>query len=187
MQREAPLSRRTQQPKVDPKSFTLYTQEDFYTAEDREAAAHPWPRDEIERAFGRYRAAVDVGDHDAMASMLTEDGRGGNATFGFFHGQAAYRKFLGDCWLEIVPNYSVWQAIEGGRVLDKWCEVLPGRPPAGGRYDYFGINEVIYAGDGRFRLMYSLPDLFGLSLLYRRWKADGQHQQYGDLYPGLSD
>ena len=70
--------------------------------------------------------------------------------------------------------------------MNRWCEVLPGTPPGGGRYDYFGINEVIYAGDGQFRLMYSIPDLFGLTVLYGRWKADGQHHTYGDIYPDIS-
>ena len=45
---------------------------------------------------------------------------------------------------------------------------------------------MIYAGDGQFRLMYGLPDLFGLTALYRRWRADGQDARYGDLDPGLA-
>ena len=169
----------------DPATFPLYTEADFYTPEDLECAAKEWPRSEVAKAFAAYRAAVDVGDHDTMTAMLTADGRGGNATFGFFHDRDAYRQFLKDCWLEIIPNHSMWQMIGGGRVMNKWCETLPGTPPNGGRYDYFGINEVIYAGDGQFRFMYSLPDQFGLSVLYGRWKADGQHEVYGDIYPSI--
>lgn len=169
----------------NPANLTLHTQEDFYTAQDLAAAAKDWPREEVAAAFATYRAAVDTADHDTMAAMLTDDGRGGNATFGFFHDRESYKQFLTEAWLEIIPNYSMWRVIDGGRVINKWCEVLPGDPPDGGRYDYFGINEVIYAGNRQFRLMYSLPDLFGLTVLYRRWMADGQHEKYGDLYPGL--
>ncbi len=174
-----------QQPQFDPEAFTLYSQENFYTPQDLEYAAKDWPQREVENAFKAYRAAIEVGDHATMAAMLTEDGRGGNATYGFFHDREAYREFLEACWLEIIPNYNVWQLIDGGRVVNRWCEVLPGTPPGGGRYDYFGINEVIYAGSGQFRLMYSLPDLFGMTVLYGRWKADGQHETYGDIYPSI--
>ena len=37
-------------------------------------------------------------------------------------------------------------------------------------------------GNGEFRLMYSMPDLFGLQVLYNRWKSDGQYEKYGDVY-----
>lgn len=174
------------QPQFDPAALTLYSQESFYTPDDLAAAAKNWPRGEVENAFNAYRAAIESGDHATMAAMLSEDGRGGNATYGFFHDREAYREFLTACWLEIVPNYNVWQLIGAGRVVNKWCEVLPGTPITGGRYDYFGINEVIYAGNGQFRLMYSIPDLYGLTVLYGRWKADGQHEEYGDIYPSLS-
>jgi len=179
------MSTPPQQRRLDLASFSLYTQANFYTALDLACAAKDWPRGEVERAFAAYRAAVEVGDHETMTAMLSEDGRGGNATYGFFHDRASYLKFLKDCWLEIIPNYNVWQMIDGGRVVNRWCEVLPGTPPGGGRYDYFGINEVIYAGSGQFRLMYSIPDLFGLTVLYGRWKADGQHETYGDIYPSI--
>ncbi len=173
------------QPKFAPATFTLHTQADFYTPEELESAAKPWPTGEVERAFAAYRAAVDAGDHDTMAAMLSEDGRGGNSTFGFFEGRSAYRQFLADCWLPIVPNHSMWHVVQAGRVVNRWCEVLPGTPPDGGRYDYFGINELIYAGNGLFRFQYSIPELFPLSVLYARWKADGQHETWGDIYPGL--
>ena len=117
------------QRRFDPMNFTLHTQDNFYTPQDLEAAAKDWPRVEVVKAFAAYRAAVDVGDHDAMAAMLTNDGRGGNATFGFFHDRASYKQFLTDCWIEIIPNHNMWQMIDGGRVVNKWCEVLPGTPP----------------------------------------------------------
>ena len=132
------MSNSKQQRQFDPASFTLHTQENFYTPQDQEAAARDWPREEVAEAFAAYRKAVDVGDHDTMTAMLTDDGRGGNATYGFFHDHASYKQFLKDCWLEIIPNYNVWQMIDGGRVVNRWCEVLPGTPPGGGRYDYFG-------------------------------------------------
>ncbi len=174
-----------EQPNFDPANIVLPTHENFYLPKDLECAAHDWPRTEVEKAFGAYRAAVDVGDHETMAQMLCDGGRGGNATYGFFADRASYRQFLEDCWLEIIPNVSMWQTIDGGRVVNKWRESLPGPPPAGGRYDYFGINEVIYAGGGQFRFMFSIPDLFGVTVLYTRWKADGQHEIYGDIYPSI--
>ncbi len=169
-------------PELDPANIVLPTNENFYLPEDLECAAKDWPRDEVEKAFGEYRAAIAVGDHETMAQMLSDGGRGGNATYGFFSDRASYLQFLKDCWLEVIPNYNVWQMIDGGRVVNKWRETLPGTPPGGGTYDYFGINEVIYSGNGQFRLMYSLPDLFSLTVLYGRWKADGQHEEYGDIY-----
>lgn len=165
--------------------FTLYTQDNFYTVKDIEAAARDWPKHEVENAFRIYRVAVDASDHETMAAMLTDDGRGGNATYGFYDDRNSYLEFLRTRWPEVIPNHSVWHVIEGGRVVNKWCEVLPGTPSDGGRYDYFGINELIYGGNGQFRLMYSIPDLFGLKVLYRKWKDDGQHQVYGDVYHGL--
>ena len=176
-------SRRT--PPTNPANLPLHTQETFYDAQDGACATRSWPAGEVEEAFARYRTAIDVSDHDTMAALLSEEGRGGNAIYGFFHGRAAYRKFLTECWLEVIPNVSVWHVIEGGRVVNKWRESLPGTTSEGARYDYFGISEIIYAGEGSFRFIYSIPDLFGLNLLYARWKADGQHQTHGDLYPGL--
>jgi hypothetical protein len=121
-----------QERRFDPAAFTLHSQESFYTAADLECAAKEWPRQEIERAFAAYRAAIDVGDHAAMAALLTEDGRGGNATFGLFEGRASYAQFLEDCWPETIPNYNVWQVVDGGRVVNRWCEVcLAPRPEAG--------------------------------------------------------
>ncbi len=119
--------------------------------------------------------------------MLAVGGRGGNATFGFFHDRDSYLEFLRSCWLEVIPNRSVWHVVQGGRVVDKWRESLPGETQEGDRYDYFGINELIYDGVGMFRLMYSIPDLFGLTALYRKWKADRKHEIHGDIYPGLAD
>lgn len=166
-------------------AYQIYSQENFYSRADIEAAARSWLPAEVEQAFQKYRRAVDVGDHEKMASMLSDDGRGGNATFGLFHDRASYKDFLTSHWHEAIPNHSVWVASDRGRVLNKWCEVLPGTPPEGGRYDYFGINEVIYNGEGQFRLMFSTPDLFGLQVLYKKWIADGQKDKYGDIYPGL--
>jgi hypothetical protein len=35
--------------------------------------------------------------------------------------------------------------------------------------------------------VYSLLDLFGLTVLYARWKADGQQKRHGNLYPGIGE
>lgn len=172
-------------PTFDPLSAVSYTQETLYLPEDIACAEKDWPEGEVEQAFAAYRKAVEIGDHATMAKMLADGGRGGNATFGFFPDRDSYEKFLNDCWLEMIPNRNVWTVIEGGRVINKWRESLPGTTPDGQRYDYFGINEVIYAGNGQFRYMYSLPDLFGIQSLYMRWKADGQHETYGDIYAGM--
>ncbi|MEH6592625.1 MAG: hypothetical protein V7746_20330 [Halioglobus sp.] len=167
-------------------AYKIYTQENFYSQADIDAAEKVWPQGEVDAAFRKYRDAVDVGDHETMASMLSDDGRGGNATFGLFHDRVSYKGFLTSFWQEIIPNHSVWIATDKGRVLNRWCEVLPGTPPEGDRYDYFGINEVIYNGNGQFRLMFSTPDLFGLQVLYKKWVADAQVEKYGDIYPGLA-
>lgn len=172
-------------PPFDPNSLLQHTPGELYLPEDVACATKNWPRREVADAFAAYRSAVDVADHDTMAGMLSDGGRGGNATFGLFHDRASYRQFLTERWNELVPNYSVWHVVDGGRVVNKWREVLPGTPPGGGRYEYFGINELIYAGERQFRLMYSVPDLFGLTTVYRRWKANGQHGEYGEIYPGL--
>lgn len=165
----------------------LPNQDALYTDDDLTAAAREWPKGEVREVFAAYRSAVSASDHERMATFLSEDGRGGNATFGVVTGREAYKRFLAERWLEIIPNASVWDVVERGRVVNRWCETLPGERPGGGRYDYFGINEVIYAGEGVFRFMYSMPDLFGLIRLYGRWRADGQHERFGDLYPGLVD
>ncbi|MBW2495725.1 MAG: hypothetical protein JRF61_00510 [Deltaproteobacteria bacterium] len=47
-------------------------------------------------------------------------------------------------------------------------------------------DELIYQGDGRLRSMYSIPGLFGLTDLDRRWRADGQHESYAEIDPGLT-
>lgn len=173
-------------PSHDTPAGELHDLADLYVAEDLAAAATAWPRGEVVAAFKRYRRAVDQSDHETMAAMLSDDGRAGNATYGLFSDRAAYLAFLKEAWLSVISNLNVWQLIEGGRVVNKWVEILPGTPPAGMNYNYYGINEVIYAGNGQFRFMYSLPDLFGLSQTYRRWKEDGHHNEFGDVYPGAS-
>ena len=88
------------QPQFEGAALTLYSQKSFYTPDDLVAAAKNWPRGEVENAFNAYRAAIESGDHATMAAMLSEDGRGGNAPYGFFHDRDAYREFFG---LEKLP------------------------------------------------------------------------------------
>lgn len=123
------MSRSTSLTRPDLENEELPTQASFYTDEDQEVATRAWPKQEVEDAFRSYRSAVDVADRDRMAEHLTVDGRGRNATFGFVQGRDAYRLFLHDRWPETVPNHSMWVAIHGGRVVNKWCEVLPGERP----------------------------------------------------------
>jgi len=167
------------------RKLNLFTQEDFYTSEDIELAKKNWPFGEVEAAFVEFREALDCGDHDKMAAMIAPNGRGGNATFGFFHDHDSYLEFLRTAWNEVIPNRSVWHVIDNGRVVNKWRESLPGLDGDGKRYDYFGINELIYAGEGLFNLQYSLPDVVGLTALYGKWKSDGQHRVHGEIYPSL--
>lgn len=141
-------------------------------------------RTEVEAHFGRWRAAVDRRDLAAMAPMLSMDARGGNTVFGLFEGREAVLAFM-DHWPESVPNRSVWHAIDGARVVNKWRETLPGISPEGGNYDYFGISEFIYAGGGQWNFMYGMPDSIGLTRLYEQWRKDGQAEKYGEVYPGM--
>jgi hypothetical protein len=119
-----------------------------------------------------------------MAPMLAEDARGGNAVFGLFEGRDAIMRFMKH-WPESVPNRSVWCVIDGSRVVDKWRETLPGRPPDGSDYHYYGISEFIYAGNRQWSFMYGLPDHIGLLRAYARWRKDGYAKTYGELYPGM--
>ena len=118
-------------------------------------------RDEIERHFARWRDVVDRRDLDAMASMFAPDARGGNAVFGLFDGPEAIIGFARQHWPEAIPNRSVWHVIDGVRVVDKWRETLPGEPSSGSDYDYFGITELLYAGEGKWSYMFGLPDTVG--------------------------
>jgi hypothetical protein len=167
------------------RSVRLFTQEDFYTPEDIEFALKDWSLEEVESTFLKFRAAVDDGDHDTMASMIAPSGRAGNATYGLFDDHASYLEFLRSAWNEVIPNRSVWHVIDRGRIVDKWRESLPGLDSDGKRYDYFGINELVYAGNGLFNLQYSIPDVFGLTMVYQKWKSDGHHEVHGEIYPGL--
>ena len=119
--------------------------------------------------------------------MLAEDGRGGNATFGLFDDSSTYLEFLKTAWSKQIPNHSVWHLIQGGRAVNKWRESLPGNTTSGRRYDYFGIAELIYSGNGKFRLMFSLPDVVGLKAIYSEWMADNQHEIHGHIYPSLAE
>lgn len=154
-------------------------------------------RTEVAAHFARWREAVDRRDLDVMASMLAADVRGGNAQFGILEGREAVVGFMRERWPESVPNRSVWHVIDGERVVNKWCETLPGQAPSGEPYDYDGISEFIYTragadensvgsvGGGSWRFMYGLPDVVGLMRVHARWLADGQAEIFGEVYPGL--
>jgi hypothetical protein len=165
----------------------FYTQGDFYTDEDLAFCENEWPAEEVEKVFSEFRNAIDIADHKTMASMVAPGGRAGNATFGLFDDQKQYLEFLKMAWHELIPNHSVWHVIDRGRIVNKWRESLPGLDGEGKRYDYFGINELIYAGNGLFNLQYSIPDIFGLTGVYQKWKTDGRHEEYGEIYPGLGE
>ena len=119
--------------------------------------------------------------------MLTEDARGGNCQYGIFEGRDAIVKFAEDHWPESVPNRNVWHAIDDFRVVDKWRETLPGEPPPGRDYHYYGITELRYAGAGQWNFMYGIPDVVGLMRVYAQWRADGQARIHGEVYPGIPD
>lgn len=141
-------------------------------------------RSEVLAHFQRWRAAVDARDLEAMAPMLAEDARGGNAVYGLFEGREKVMEFMQQ-WPESVPNRSLWVAIDGARVVNKWRETLPGDAPDGEAYHYDGISEFHYAGDDQWSFMYGLPDFVGLQRVYARWRADGQEKIHGQVYPGL--
>ena len=157
--------------------------DDFYTDAERANAAQAWPEGEVAAAFARYRRCVDESDHAGMAGLLSPDGRGGNAVYGMLEGPAAYLDFCEKYWPSEVPNESVWIAIDGGRVVNRWRETLPGTPPDGVPYTYDGITEVIYAGEGRFSLIWGVPDLAGFQRAMLRWQEHGQAERYPDVFP----
>ncbi len=119
--------------------------------------------------------------------MLAPDAQGGNSQYGLFEGRDAIIKFSEDHWPESVPNRSVWHAIDDFRVVDKWRETLPGEPPPGRDYDYYGITELLYAGSGAWSFMYGIPDVVGLMRVYQQWRDDGQVPIHGEVYPGIPD
>lgn len=144
-------------------------------------------RGEIEAHFKRWREAVDRRDLGSMAEMLALRASGGNASYGMFEGRDAIVKCM-QHWPENVPNRSIWHVIDGTRVVNKWRETLPGTPPShrGYRdYDYVGISEFLYGGDGQWSFMFGLPDQAGLLRVYAEWRADGQAEIYGEVYPGI--
>jgi len=150
-----------------------------------EESVAEFSRDEVAAHFARWRQAVDRHDIDQMASMLTEDAQGGNSQFGLFNGREAISQFSRDRWPESVPNRSVWHAIDGYRVVDKWRETLPGDPPPSRDYHYYGITELIYAGSGAWSFMYGIPDVVGLMRVYGQWRRDGQADIHGEVYPDI--
>ena len=141
-------------------------------------------RSEVASHFARWRKAVDRRDLGAMASMLAEDARGGNAVFGVFEGRDKIMAFMRH-WPESIPNRSLWHVIDAERVVDKWRETLPGTAPQGGSYRYDGISEFIYGGNQQWSFMYGLPDQVGLARVYAQWRKDGQAEIHGEVYPGL--
>ncbi len=143
-------------------------------------------RDEVEGHFQCWREAIDRRDIEAMASMFSDDARGGNSQFGLFEGRDAIMRFTMDRWPASVPNKSVWHVIDDLRVVNKWRETLPGEAPDGSDYHYFGISEFIYAGSSQWNFMYGIPDVIGLTRVHARWLKDGQADRFGEVYPGLA-
>lgn len=141
-------------------------------------------REDVERTYSRWRAAVDIRDINTMVSMFTESAKAGNSVYGIVQGETAIRTFL-ERLPEIVPNRTVWHVIDGSRVVEKWRETLPGHRDDGSTYDYYGIAELIYSEEGKWSCLYSIPDIIGLQTVYREWHGDGHHETYGEIYPML--
>lgn len=142
-------------------------------------------REDVEALFRRWRAALERRDFSAMREMLTPDARGGNAVFGLTEGRDAVIEFSETKWPEEIPNVSVWHAIDGTRLVNKWKETLPGDSPTGEPYDYFGISEFIYAEAGQWNFMYGIPDIAGLMSVHARWRSDDQADRFPQVYPDL--
>ena len=142
-------------------------------------------RAEIERHFVIWRAATEKRDFDRMATLLSVDARGGNSVFGIMQGREEIVEFIRTRWPAEIPNRSLWVAIDGRRVVNKWCETLPGVQPPGRSYTYEGISEFLYAGEHQWNFMYGIPDVVGLERAYESWREDGQAEIFGELYPEL--
>ena len=91
-----------------------------------------------------------------LRKAVDQGGRAGNATYGLFDDRDSCLEFLRSACNEVIPDHSVWHVIGKERVANKWRESLPGMDSNGRRYDYFGSNELIYAGEGRFNLQYPI-------------------------------
>ncbi len=95
------------------------------------------------------------------ASYFTEDASGGNVRLGLLKGREGLL-----AWMQSNPpgwGYeSVWAAINTPRVVNTWVHRLPGLRSNGSRFAFEGLTEYLYAGEGRFSLAFTTPDLIGL-------------------------
>ena len=174
------------EPDPDACNIIFPSVENFYKEKDIAAAEKNWPREEVEEFHRAWREATGEGNHQAMREMMTDDGRGGNTVYGVFSdGPEAFLQWLKDAFVPAITNRCPWSVIDRGRIVERWCEYLPGTPPEGGHYEYFGWAEMIYAGDGKIRLFFSTPDVYSLKRCYKRWMDDGQHEVHGHVYPDV--
>ena len=128
-------------------------------------------RAEVEQAFQHHDALTRRFAYHEAAQLYLEDGWAGNTVFGVFHGRAGIEEFFRHNPSDL--GYDVdWVVIEGARVVNRWRHWLPGRRSDGTRYDFVGIAERIYAGDGQWKSLYSIPDVVNLGRRLAEWEKD---------------
>ena len=144
-------------------------------------------REEIAEAFEHWNTLVDRRDFVAMSEQFTEDGFAGNNVEGIFHGRPGILEFMSHFPLEW-GNACEWAAIDPPRLVYKWKHWFPGTRPDGTLYEFFGIAEMIYAGNGLWRSFVSLYDVFGFEKVSKEWAAEqgGEHDKQKAFHHGRS-
>jgi hypothetical protein len=144
-------------------------------------------REEVLAAQEEYREACRVGDWDAAILHFTEDVVTGNNVRGLYHGRAGAREWIAASpWIRLSPTnwgYAlVWEAVDvetaEPRLLTKWKHWLPEHRPDGSPYEFEGITEKLYAGDGQFSFNYSVLDVVGLHRIEAEAIADGRLSKF---------
>lgn len=155
------------------------------TAVDRETVT----REEVLAAQERYRLATAAGDWDAAVECFTEDVVTGNNVRGQYYGrEAAITWMQASPWIRLdPPNWGyemLWEILEvaetPARLVTKWKHWLPEPRPDRSRYEFVGVTEKVYAGNGQFSYNCSILDLAGLQRIEADAIADGRLSKFKD-------
>ena len=130
-----------------------------------------YSREEILAAFRAFDQCSERVDWDSAIHFFTEDARGGNVRIGVREGREGIMQ-----WLRNNPpdwGYeSLWLAVDPPRVVNRWRHWLPGHRADGSRYEFEGISEYVYAGNGRFSWAYSTFDSAAVAAVVEEYRRD---------------
>jgi len=112
---------------------------------------------EIQQTYDRYlrtRARIEAGERgwDALAEFFTEAATFIDPAWGRLEGITAIRRFLVESMAGL-DDWSFpheWSMVDGGRLIARWQNRLPGRRADGSHYQAPGYSLMVYAGGGRF-------------------------------------